>query len=72
MEIVKISILRPRVTLVCENRFGRLYRTSEGWHINGDKQKFIACVKRDLRSGDCIAEECARHALSLIKYGREI
>lgn len=72
MEIIKVTILRPRVELVCENKYGKLYETSEGWHINGNKPRFIACVKRDLHSGDCIAEECARYALDLIKYGREI
>lgn len=72
MEIIKVTILRPRVELVCENRYGKLYETSEGWHINGDKQKFIACVKRDLHSGDCIAEENAKYVLELIKYYREI
>jgi hypothetical protein len=72
MEIIKVTILCPRVELVCENRYGKLYETSEGWHINGDKQKFIACVKRDLHSGDFIAEEHARYVLSLIKYYREI
>lgn len=72
MEIIKVTILRSRVELVCENKYGKLYRTSEGWHINGDKPRFIANLKRDLHSGDPIAEMGALYALDLIKYGREI
>lgn len=72
MEIIKVTILRPRVELVCENRYGKLYETSKGWHINGDKPRFIANLKRDLNSGDPFAEVGARHALDLIRYSREI
>lgn len=72
MEIIKVMVLRPTVTLVCENKYGRLYKTSEGWHINGDKPRFIANLKRDLNSGDPFAEVGARYALDLIRYGREI
>lgn len=38
------------VELVLENKFGRFYVTSEGWHINGQKDKFIASIKRQLKS----------------------
>jgi hypothetical protein len=36
--------------LVLKNKFGCFYITSEGWHINGQKDKFIASVKRQLKS----------------------
>lgn len=38
------------VELILKNKFGRFYVTSEGWHINGQKSKFIASVKRQLKS----------------------
>lgn len=38
------------VELVLKNKFGSFYVTSEGWHINGQKDKFIASVKRQLKS----------------------
>lgn len=38
------------VELVLKNKFGRFYVTSEGWHINGQKDKFIASIKRQLKS----------------------
>jgi len=39
-----------RVELILKNKFGCFYVTSEGWHINGQKYKFIASVKRQLKS----------------------
>ena len=40
--------MKPEIVL--ENKFGRFYVTSEGWHINGNKDKFMASVKRQSKS----------------------
>lgn len=60
------------VELIAENKHGRLFRTSEGWHINGNKTKFINNLKRDLNSDDVFAQICAANALYLIRHYSEI
>ena len=39
-----------KVECILQNKFGKFFITSEGWHINGQKDKFIASVKRQLKS----------------------
>lgn len=70
--LINITIEVPQVELLVSNRYGKLYRTSEGYHINGDKAKFIALLERDLHSGDCIAEVCAANALAFIADNDEV
>lgn len=72
MEVIKITVIRPQVTVIAQNKFGTLYQTSEGWHINGDKQKFIANIKRDLHSNDLFAIINAQTVLGLMEALPEI
>lgn len=58
--------------IILENKFGRLYITSEGWHINGQKNKFIASVKRQLKSKYLDKQITAEIALNYIKDYSEI
>lgn len=69
MDTIKIKI---NVELIAENKYGRLFKTSEGYHINGDKTKFINKLKKDLNSEDIFAQICANNALDLIKNYKEI
>lgn len=39
-----------KVECVLQNKFGKFFVTSEGWHINGDRQKFIKSVKKQFKS----------------------
>ena len=61
-----------KVEIICSNKFGTLYRTSEGWHINGNKTDFINNLKIDLTSNDLLARICAEDALNLIKHNQEV
>lgn len=61
-----------RVELIAENKYGRLFRTSEGWHINGDKTRFINRIKNDLNSQDPMAVAGAKYVLFLINNFEEI
>jgi hypothetical protein len=69
MTILNIEM---RVELIAENKHGILFRTSEGWHINGNKTAFINNLKKDLNSDDIFAQICANNALFLIKNYKEI
>ena len=60
------------VELIAQNKYGKLFKTSEGWHINGDKTAFINNLKKDLNSDDILAQICANNALFLIKNYPEI
>lgn len=60
----------PKV--LCANKYGKFYLTSEGYHINGNKPKFISLLKKDLNNGDAIAEMNARYILDLIDMLDEI
>ena len=60
------------VELVAENKYGKLFKTSEGWHINGDKPRFINRVKNDLNSNDPMAVAGASYVLFILKNFEEI
>lgn len=60
------------IELIAENKYGRLFKTSEGWHINGNKTSFINNLKKDLNADDILAQICASNALYLIKHYPEI
>ena len=60
------------VELVAENKYGKLFKTSEGWHINGNKPAFINNLKKDLHSSDLFVQVCASNALFLIENFQEI
>ena len=32
--------------LIASNKYGKLYRTSKGYHINGNKSKFLENIKK--------------------------
>lgn len=70
--LINIIIEVPQVELLCANRYGKFYRTSEGYHINGDKAKFIESLKRDLHSPNIEDEWNARYILSLIEELDEV
>lgn len=61
-----------KVAVICSNQFGTLFQTSEGWHINGDKTRFINNLKKDVNSDDIFAQICANNALFLINNYKEI
>lgn len=61
-----------KVEVICSNKFGTLYQTSEGWHINGNKTAFINSLKKDIHSTDLFAQICAVNALFLIENHQEI
>lgn len=61
-----------KVAVICSNQFGTLFQTSEGWHINGDKIRFINNLKKDVNSDDIFAQICANNALFLINNYKEI
>lgn len=69
---IQIIVEVPQVELLCSNKYGKFYRTSEGYHINGDRRKFINSIMRDLHSGDCIAEINARIVLDYIQTLDEV
>lgn len=60
------------VELVAENKYGKLFKTSEGWHLNGDKTRFINRIKNDLSSQDPMAVAGAKYVLFLINNFEEI
>lgn len=60
------------VELIAENKYGKLFRTSEGWHINGDRKKFINRIKNDLSSNDPMAVACASYVIFIINNFEEI
>ena len=64
--------LEIHVELIAENKYGKLFRTSEGWHINGDKTRFINRIKNDLNSNDPMAVAGASYVLFIIKNFEEI
>lgn len=64
--LIRIEIEVPQVELVCENKYGKLYRTSEGYHINGNVAKFINNVKRDLHSPSHLTRLQAEYILDII------
>lgn len=70
--LINIIIETPQVELVASNRYGKMFLTSEGYHINGDRRKFINNIMRDLHSGDCIAEINARIVLDYIQTLDEV
>lgn len=71
MKTTKIEI-EIKVEVICSNQFGTLFQTSEGWHINGNKKRFIDNLKRDLHSADLFVQICATNALFLINNFKEI
>lgn len=60
------------IELIAENKYGKLFKTSEGYHINGNRAAFIRNLKKDLNSEDILAQICANNALYLIKHYPEI
>lgn len=70
--LINIVIEVPQVELLCANQYGKFYRTSEGYHINGNKPKFIELLKRDLHSPNIEDEWNARYILSLIEELDEV
>lgn len=71
--MIKLNIeIEIRVELIAENKYGKLFKTSEGYHINGNKTAFINHLKKDLSSDDILAQICANNALYLIKHYPEI
>ena len=64
--LIRIEIEVPQVELLCENKYGKLYHTSEGYHINGDAVKFINNIKKDLRSSDYLTRLHAEYILNII------
>lgn len=60
------------VELIAENQYGKLFRTSEGYHINGNRKKFIQNILRDIHSGDPMAVASARFVLFIINNFEEI
>ena len=61
-----------KVEVVAQNQYGTLYQTSEGWHINGNKKKFIQNIIKDVHSSDLIAKQAAQYVLFLINNFEEI
>lgn len=71
MQTIKYHI-EITVEIVAENKYGKLYQTSEGWHINGDKKKFMQNILKDVHSSDLIACQSAQYVLFLINNFKEI
>lgn len=69
---MKNITIEIKVEVICSNKYGTLFRTSEGWHINGNKAAFINNLKKDLNSDDIFAQICANSALFLIGNYPEI
>ena len=61
-----------KVEVVAQNQFGTLYQTSEGFHINGNRKKFIQNIIKDVHSQDPMAKACASYALFIINNYQEI
>lgn len=70
--LIQIVVEVPQVELLCANKYGKFYRTSEGYHINGNKPKFIELLKRDLHSPNIEDEWNARFILSLMEELDEV
>lgn len=70
--LINITIEVPQVELLCANQYGKFYRTSEGYHINGNKAKFMELLKHDLHSPNIEDEWNARYILSLIEELDEV
>lgn len=62
--------MKPEIIL--ENKFGRFYVTSEGWHINGNKDKFMASVKRQSKSNHPDKQVTAEIVLNYVQDFPEI
>lgn len=62
--------MKPEIVL--ENKFGRFYATSEGWHINGNKDKFMASVKRQSKSNHPDKQVTAEIVLNYVQDFPEI
>ena len=71
MQTIKYHI-EITVEIVAENQYGKLYQTSEGWHINGDKKKFMQNIFKDIHSSDIIARQAAQYVLFLVNNFDEI
>lgn len=71
--MIKLNIeIEISVELVAENKYGKLFRTSEGWHINGDRKKFIQNIFKDVHSDDIVAKQAAQYVMFLITNFEEI
>ena len=71
--MIKLNIeIEISVELVAENKYGKLFRTSEGWHINGNRKKFIQNIFKDIHSDDIVAKQAAQYVLFLINNFKEI
>lgn len=69
---MKNITIEIKVEIICSNQYGTLFKTSEGWHINGNKSAFINNLKKDLHSSDLFVQVCASNALFLIENFQEI
>ncbi len=69
---VEITIEFDNVIKVASNKYGTFYLTSEGWHINGNKKKFIENIKKDLHSIDALAKEMAEYIIDVINNCKEV
>ena len=49
-----------------------MFQTSEGWHINGNKKKFIQNIIKDVHSDDLVAKQAAQYVLFLMNNFEEI
>lgn len=58
--------------LIASNKYGKLYRTSEGYHIDGNKSKFLENIKKDLKSEDPFALICAQNVMLIIADEKEV
>ena len=73
MMTVNYSIeVEIKVEVVAKNQFGTMYQTSEGWHINGNKKKFINNIIKDVHSQDPMARVHAEYVLFIINNFLEI
>lgn len=73
MITINIEIeMNVHVELVAENKYGKMFQTSEGWHINGNKKKFIQNIIKDVHSDDLVAKQAAQYVLFLIDNFKEI
>lgn len=57
---------------IASNKYGILYLTTEGFHINGDKELFLKQIKKDLKSNDPFAQICAQTVINIIETRKEI
>ena len=71
MQTIKYHI-EITVNIVAENQYGKMFQTSEGWHINGNKKKFIQNIIKDVHSDDLVAKQAAQYVLFLMNNFEEI